>query len=68
MRNYKCTLPGLIRILTSIFVDTPDSSCPHGTTSNKAFTLVWNRGVKGQSLLMILFLSSTSLAASEIVS
>ena len=27
-------------------------SCPHGTTSNKAFTLVWNRGVKGQSLLI----------------
>ena len=28
-------------------------SCPHGTTSNKAFALVWNRGVKGQRSLMI---------------
>ena len=37
-------------------------SCPHGMTSNKAFTLVWNRGLKGQSSLMILFLS---LAASK---
>ena len=36
-------------------------SCPHGTTSNKATTLVWNRGLKGQSSLMILLLS---LAAS----
>ena len=27
-------------------------SCPHGTTSNKGFALVWNRGIKGQSLLM----------------
>ena len=28
-----------------------------GTTLNKAFTLVWNCGIKGQSSLLILFLS-----------
>ena len=30
---------------------THQPSCPHGTSSNKAFTLVWNRGVKGQCSL-----------------
>ena len=42
------------RILTSIEKChvTHRPSCPHGTTSNKAFTLVWNRGVKRQSSQM----------------
>lgn len=45
--------------LTSIFVTfshwfgiTHRPSWPHGTTSNKKFTLVWNSDEKGQSLLM----------------
>ena len=33
-----------------LLIVTHRPSRPHRTTSNKAFTLVWNRGVKGQSL------------------